>query len=193
MQRNEFANWIDKHAELFPDIMHWLAKHGDETHQKLLDRWFYLLRDIPFDFACRASDEMYKSDERPKGYGDHPRWIIKHWRNRKEAMTFARYGETFKCNICMDVGAVSIYMVGEPLERCVRMYGCKVAFWMTTVTACKCQPDAKWHDAFIVARDSRRQVEEMDRAGQSDVMRRRLDQFEEQMIWISQRREQEVF
>ena len=140
MTHDEFSKWFDHHCTLFPDIAGWLKRTDPNG---ILVQWANLLDRVAFLDAKAASRTLYESENRPRTYADHPKWIAaeckRQAQKKDEAQAFARFGQlTYKCLTCRDTGLAEIYVVGDLLRRGLRMHGPEKVLTHTACIHCDC-------------------------------------------------------
>ena len=181
MTTEEFGQWLKHHQTFFPDQVAWLKRQGNS--QGILNLWAMRLSEVPANVAHAASVALYEAENRPRSYGDHPRWIERYAAEQKhkaDLVAFARHGATHHCPLCFDSGWVTIFAVGQFFQRAVELYGIDRAAGITGAVACTCEAgprgkipryDERQH---VRARGSLRIVREM----YPDDYQRRMEQVE---------------
>ena len=106
MNRDEFGEWLEYHSKAYPSLVRWLNDNSGQA-----EMWHKLLQSTPIAAARTATDELFASEEQPRGYGEHPRAIKKLAWSHLQQSNRPRYmhGEiTFTCHRCRDTGQVSV-------------------------------------------------------------------------------------
>jgi len=107
----DFRQWLAYHRGAYPGLAAWLRTNADQ-----LDHWERILCNVELHAAKSATDAIVASEDQPKGYGEHPRWV------RRIAMAGQPMAErqqqlgpqvkddrlVANCRHCMDYGVVSV-------------------------------------------------------------------------------------
>lgn len=108
MTPDEFDQWLDHHAGMYPGVKRWLAKPENEGVEAA---WERLLSRTSLEAAKRASMELFEQDEQPRGFGEHPRAVKRlAWELRPKQQVARKIDgqDTFRCLRCRDSGVVSV-------------------------------------------------------------------------------------
>lgn len=119
MTETEFRIWLGKHGTIFPAFRREIEELG-ETRPETLSAWASVLAPVRLEHAIEASKRLFVSET-------HPRW------DRHVSAVYRLAGElagrggparshsaSTDCAICYGSGWVTIFAVGQTLERLIR-------------------------------------------------------------------------
>lgn len=142
MDSRDFRQWWDYHRGAYPGLAAWAKNNPDQ-----LEHWERILKQTTLPQAKSATDSLVATDEQPKGYGEHPRWIrriamaasggdVETYEKRQEGPRVKDDQLVADCPRCMDFGIVSV-LSPDCLKRLWKNDASKGL--TTCVIACDCE------------------------------------------------------